>query len=192
MALWAFIPGKHLEAVGSLPQSARRLDTGQRIDDLPGVNLHWARACGWWNIDELAVSTDLLVATNKLTPDELAALTVEVTDVLTERQRRNAFLDDARTAWTNAKDQGQDRLDLIVPYTRPERPVVPVNAQNIGAWITYLEQNDLYLDNWARFLQRSLIGGGTIDTPGIGDMLFVVAQIVAGLLDQSTGVVLPQ
>jgi hypothetical protein len=192
MALWAYIPAKHLEAVGSLPQSARRLDTGHLINDLPGVNLMWARACGWWNLDTLDENVGLLVSTNELTADELEALTEEVVDALAERQRRHNLADLARQRWAVGKDQGQDRLDLVEPYVRPERPAVPMNATNAGTWIAYLEQNDLYLDNWVRFIQTNLIGGGTTDTPGIGDLLMLVAQAVTGLLDQVDGIELPE
>jgi hypothetical protein len=69
---------------------------------------------------------------------------------------------------------------------------VPMNATNAGTWIAYLEQNDLYLDNWVRFIQTNLIGGGTTDTPGIGDLLMLVAQAVTGLLDQVDGIELPE
>jgi hypothetical protein len=188
MALWAFIPGKHLEAVGSLPQSARRLDTGHLINDLPGVNLMWARACGWWNLDTIQDNVDLLVSTNGLTAAELEELTDEVIAALAERQQRHDLADLARQRWAQGKDQGQDRLDLVEPYTRPVRP-----AQNapVATWIAYLEANDAYLDNWVRFIQTNLVGGGTTETPGIGDLLMLVAQAVTGLLDQVDGIIIP-
>jgi hypothetical protein len=191
VALWAFIPGKHLEAVGSLPQSARNLYTGALYNDLPGVNLMWARACGWWNLDTIEENIPLLVETNGLTPDELELLTEEVLDALAERQARHNLADLARTRWAAGKDQGQDRLDLIPPYERPVRPIGAVTAQNIGTWIAYLEANDQYLDNWVRFIQTNLIGGGTTETPGIGDLLMLIAQAVTGLLDQVDGIELP-
>lgn len=192
MTLWAFIPGKHLEAIGSLPQSARRRDTGELVNDLRGTGIIWAHAAGYWNLDTILTEVDELARINKLTLPDLHVLREEVEQALAERTQRHDYVDDARTAWAAAKDQGQDRIDLIPPYTRPTgRPTGGVTQANVPAWIAYLEANDQYLDDWIRFLQRSLIGGGTIQSPGIGDVLVVVAQAVAELLDASAGVVIP-
>lgn len=201
MALWAFIPmpteeeptaGKHLVAVGSLPQAARRRDTGELIYDLPGVNLMWARATGWWNLDTIEENIDLLITTNKLNAAEFEVLRQEVIDALAERQQRHDLNDLARARWAVGKDQGQDRLDLVPPYERPGgRPSFPVTTANVQSWIVYLENNDAYLDNWVRFIQQNLVGGGTTDTPGIGDLLMLIAQAVTGLLDQVDGIVIP-
>lgn len=186
MALWAFIPGKHLDTIGSLPESARRLDTGEKVD-LTGDGVKWARATGWWNLDEL--DTASLATTNRLTTEELADLLAEIDAALVDRERRRNFLAKARNQWAAAKGIGQDRLDLAGGY---ERPVRPAQGAPVATWIAYLEDNDAYLLDWVRFIQRTITGGGTFDTPGIGDLLLVMAQVVAGLVDQSVDVELPE
>jgi hypothetical protein len=173
MALWAFIPGKHLEAVGSLPQSARRLDTGQLINDLPGVNQIWTRACGWWNLDTIEANLDLLVATNNLTQAELEALTDEVIDALAERQARQQYVENARTAWAGIKDIGSDWLDGIPPY---EVPTGSLTVGLLAQQVSYLYEHERRLTQW--------LGE-------VGDVVMVIAQVVAELAEQSAGIALP-
>jgi hypothetical protein len=167
MALWAYIPGKHLEAVGSLPQSARRLDTGHLINDLPGANMLWTRACGYWDLDNLDVA--LLVRTNKLTSDEFDVLEQEVNDALTERTARRQYVDNARSAWAIIKDVGQDWLDA-------SPPTGAASLALHGQQITYLYNHERSLTQW--------LGQ-------VGDVVMVLAQVVAELAEQADGIALP-
>lgn len=193
MALWAYIPAKHLQAVGSLPQSARRLDTGQLINDLPGVNMLWTRACGWWDLDTIDVP--LLVETNKLTPDELEALTDEVNDALAERTARQQYVENARTVWAATKDIGQDWLEQLPPYTlpgpAPTAPVVqPTDLATVVQWLTYLNQSRVYHQAEITYLydhERRL----TEWQGQVGDVVMVLAQVVAELAEQADGIALP-
>ena len=88
--LWAFIPGKHIQAIGALPQSARRLDTGELVVDLRAENAMWARACGWWDLDN--VNVPLLVETNDLTQAELVVLSEERAAAIAGRQSRRFWV----------------------------------------------------------------------------------------------------
>lgn len=71
MTLFARVVGGEVVEWGALPFSARRLDTGEVIFDLPGENAHWQKATGWFPV---VVSAAPSVA------GEVPTFTVEMVD----------------------------------------------------------------------------------------------------------------
>jgi hypothetical protein len=175
MALWAFIPAKHIEAVGGLPQSARRLDTGELVVDLHGYGFQWVRACGWWDLD--AIDVPQLVATNHLTPDELAVLTTERTAALAGRTQRQNFIDNATQAWSLAKDALQDVVDQI------DRPPMVGDAGFPTLNVALTEQQLQWV--WTKMRQQDQI------IIGIADVVIVMASYLSDLIDEAAGLTLP-
>jgi hypothetical protein len=175
VTLWAFIPGKHIEAIGSLPQSARNLHTGELVNDLPGAGFVWVRACGWWDLDNIDVPS--LVAANHLTDAELAVLATERDAALAGRTQRRAFIDNARQAWATAKDTLQDYVDAIPPPPQVGDPGNPTLTLGLAeAQITYLYQHSQQL--------ASIV-------IGIADVTMTLAEALEALIEQSSNIVLP-
>ncbi len=48
--MFAFVRNGQIEGWGDLPFTARRLDTGAVIHDLPGTGSIWQPACGWFAV----------------------------------------------------------------------------------------------------------------------------------------------
>lgn len=167
MSLWAFIPGKHILSVGALPRAARRIDTNEWVD-LTGDGVQWARACGWWDLDNIDVP--LLTSTNKLTPAELAVVATERATAVAARQGRRQWVEDVETAWAFANSALADHL------SEPPSPTPP-SPGNVS-------QSLIYLYDRVQELTRVIAGGGTIQTPGIGDALIVLARALLEQIEQ--------
>jgi hypothetical protein len=183
MALWAYIPGKVLEDLGTLPDSWPVVKTGRLITDLNGSSNYWANACGWWNLDNLDV--DLLIQTNELSPAEVSALTSAVIAGIARRDSRRDWVGDVETAWGFAKDVGIDHLDN--PWSDPTTGPPPSGAASLalhGQQITYLYSRVQQITRW-------IVGGGTVDTPGIGDALVTIMNALLDVIEQSDGIELP-
>lgn len=171
MSLWAFIPAKHIEKVGALPLVANRLDTGELVTDLPGANIEWARACGWWDLDNVDIA--LLVETNDLTSAELDVLIVEGTAAVQNRNLRRQWVDDIKQAWAIAKSALADHLgDPPIPTPPP---------------VGNVSQSLIYLYGRVQNTDRILYGGGTVQTPGVADALITVTEVLLEVIEQSDG-----
>jgi hypothetical protein len=89
-----------IDIVGTLPYSARRLDTGRIIHDLFDTNRKWRRACGWYEVIETARPV--------VSPLEVAEATVELVDglptqVWVVRPKTQSELDAANRAANRAE-----------------------------------------------------------------------------------------
>jgi hypothetical protein len=172
MALWGFIPAKHIEKVGGLPSTARRLDTGQWVD-LEGREADRTQACGWWNLDEPDVPA--LTAQNHLTPQELAVLAGERTAALFDRDQKRLWLGNAKEEGLAAITALIDKLDGL------DNPPAPTDSVN----------GLIYLYNRAQFTDRILAGGGTFEDPGLVNLVILLAEYLLLVIEQTPGLELP-
>ena len=104
MALFGFIRDGVLEDVGQLPTSAVRLDTGQEIQGLNGINRKWAQACGWYDLTNPA---DVALIPGTI----VAQLAPVIAEEIAKQQARRNFVVDIRHAAALAKESNWDWLD---------------------------------------------------------------------------------
>jgi hypothetical protein len=105
--MFALISGGVVDEVGPLPFSARRQDTNHLVHDLPGVNRGWRKACGWYDLDDLAaMDLDELQAT----PEQREVIRQAIDDAALARDRRRDVLDRVEQAIGLIRDIGWDYI----------------------------------------------------------------------------------
>lgn len=163
MALFIRVVDGEVESVGPLPVRARRLDTGQVVDPAD-----WLRACGYYDV-ETATLADLPPG---LTAEQREAIIAAVVEARNRLDTRRQWVEDTVAAWALAKSAGQDHLDGI--------PTPPTPGQ--------VSQSLIYLYDRVQQITRWIVGGGTISTPGLGDVLKVTVEVVNDLIEQADDV----
>lgn len=159
-----------VESVGALPVRARRLDTGEWVD--PRDRL---AACGYFDVEAVTLA-DLPVG---LTPQQRQAIISAVQDARDRLEARRFWLEDTATAWALVKNKGPDYLDI--PWSPPSTDPPPTGANSLALH----GQQISYLFNRVQELCRWIVGGGTVTTPGLGDVLKVTVEVVAELVEQA-------
>jgi hypothetical protein len=106
--VFAHIYGGVVTEVGPLPFSARRQDTNQLVHDLPGVNRVWRKACGWYDLDDLA-AMDL--SELQATDEQREAIRSAIEDAGAARDRRRDVLQRVEQAIGLIRDIGWDYID---------------------------------------------------------------------------------
>jgi hypothetical protein len=124
------VDGK-VESWGSLPESARRLDTGALIYDLPGAGRKWLRAAGWFPV----VETD----PPEHDPDRVAVASVELVDGIPTqrwklRRRTRQEMVEFRRDETRAElsDLAGLRQALTANRQWLDRSTAPTNVQTLA------------------------------------------------------------
>jgi hypothetical protein len=152
-----------VESVGALPLKARRLDTGEEVDPRD-----WLRATGYYDVETVTLA-DMPAG---LTAEQQQAAIDAVQAARVRLEVRRHWVEDTIQAWALAKDAGQDHLDGI--------PAPPPPSQ-VSASLIYLYDRVQQLTRW-------IVGGGTVMTPGLGDVLKITVEVVADLIEQANEV----
>jgi hypothetical protein len=160
-----------IESVGPLPVRARRHDTGELVNPAD-----WLRACGYYDV-ETATVDDLPAS---LTAEQRTTIIAAVVASRNKLAARRFWIADTFQAWALAKDVGQDYLDNI-----PERPVPPGPSPTVPQQVAFIYASLSYLATWNEKITRWIVGGGTVTSPGLGDVLKVTVEVVAELLEQA-------
>lgn len=132
---YALVVGNTIQSVGGLPQSARRIDTGQWVMGLPSAPAELVAACGYLPVVQVARPAD----TPTTTFDRAVTLDGGVpTETWTERPKTQAELD-GEAAQTNrqaviaAIKAALADLDLVIADTTAYIDLpTPTNAQAVA------------------------------------------------------------
>jgi hypothetical protein len=172
MTLFVRIVDGEVESIGPLPAIARRLDTGQKVEPS-----EWLVATGYWRLEGFDVTQ-----VPDLTTEQQTAIAAEVAQAVEDLDARRLLLEDAKRAWEFAKSKSSDYNDI--PWSPPSTDPPPTGNASLalhGQQITYLFNRTQELNRW-------LMGDGTTNGPGIGDVVFRLALAVRDLWDQATEV----
>jgi hypothetical protein len=172
MTLFVRIVDGEVESIGPLPAIAERLDTLQKVDPRD-----WLAATGYWRLENFDVAR-----VPGLTPEQQTEIAAYVAEFLDALDAQRLLLEDAKRAWEFANAKGADYNDLNwSPPTTDPPPSGPASLALHGQQITYLFNRVQEMNRW-------VIGDGTTNGPGIGDVVFRLALAVRELWEQATEV----
>jgi hypothetical protein len=176
MALYAHVVDGVLQSVGELPIAARRLDTGDIVNDLAGVGANWRRACGYYDLATIAAGdvTD--------DPTKRAALTAALTAATTQRQGRALFVEAMEDAIDAMRGGSWDFIDNYSPFPVPgsqgntgdQWPVPDIFGVNLNTLGVLANRIEILRTEAARTAVAKI---------RIANTLSVLLTVVVGLLD---------
>jgi hypothetical protein len=144
--------------VGPLPESARRLDTGRTIVDLPRTGLVWTKACGYYN-------TATIVQTDVVDSEGVACTDAQWTAIVAAVDAATTMVTDRQESVRVATVELQSAVAADEAWALAAPPVDP------GDWLQYLQDHAVTTDEKIATLVDLvvlLLEASTVDLDAIG------------------------